>query len=77
MFYTMWIHILAIVLALIVIRDIFRLLNFGNAGGLGAIISRPVLGLVTTKMLPGLIIWLFELFGGYWALTNIFHWIFG
>lgn len=40
-------------------------------------ISRPVLGLVTTKMLPGLIIWLFELFGGYWAVTNIFHWIFG
>lgn len=73
----MWIHIVAIVVAIIVIIDIVRLFNFGNAGGLGALVARPLLGLVETKMIIGLAIWLVELFGGYWAITNIFHWIFG
>lgn len=73
----MWIHIVAIIVALIVIFDVIRLLNFGNAGGLSAIISRPLLGAITTNMLLGLILWLVELFAGYWAITNIFHWIFG
>ena len=73
----MWIHIIAIIVALVVIFDVIRLLNFGNAGGLSAIISRPLLGAITTNMLFGLIIWLVELYGGYWAITHIFHWIFG
>ena len=73
----MWVHIIAILVALFVIIEIFRLFNFGNAGGLGAIISRPLMGAVETKMVFGLIIWLVELYGGFWAITHIFHWIFG
>ena len=73
----MWINIIAIIVAIIVIIDVIRLLNFGNAGGLGAIISRPVLNMITTNMLLGLILWLLELYAGFWAITHIIHWIFG
>lgn len=69
-------HTLSIVFVFIAVIDLVRLFRFGNAGGLGALISRPLLGIVTTKMFRGLIIWITELFLGFWGGFQIWHWIF-
>ena len=75
----MTLHILAIVVAILFIYEIYRLLNFGNAGGLAAVISRPLFGIFKDclNMFSGLIIWIVELFGGYWAITHLWNWIIG
>lgn len=56
--------------------ELIRLLNFGNGGGLAAIISRPFLGLMETSMLIGLICWLFELFVFYYGVTHLVSYLF-
>lgn len=69
--------LVSVILILIVtIPDLVRLFRFGNAGGLGAVISRPLWGLVTTTMFRGLIIWIAEIFSLCWALLAVWQWIF-
>ena len=54
----MYTAILVSVILIVTIPDLVRLFRFGNAAGLGAVISRPLWGLVTTTMFWGLIIWI-------------------
>ena len=68
----MFLHILSIIISIIIIPffiyELYRLLSFGNAGGLAATISRPLLGRPMKKMLIGLIIWLVEIAVGVCAV---------
>ena len=68
--------VFVILILIVTIRDLVRLFRFGNAGGLGAVISRPLWGVVTTTMFRGLIIWIVEIFSLCWALLKVWQWIF-
>lgn len=58
---------------LAMVIELIRLFKFENAAGLAAIISRPILGLIETKMFWGLIIWLVEIVCGVLAMVYIFN----
>ena len=73
----MFVNIIAIIVLLLLIIEVKRLLSSGNAGGLAETISRPLLGIPMPSMILGLIVWLIELFIGYWAIMRIWHWIVG
>ena len=72
----MFLHILSIICLILNVYDLVRLLRSGNAGGLSAVISRPLGGAVTTRMFWGLVIWIAELYAGCLSAVHIFHWIF-
>ena len=72
----MYTAILVSVILIVTIPDLVRLFRFGNAAGLGAVISRPLWGLVTTTMFWGLIIWIAEIFSLCRALLAVWQWIF-